>query len=144
MFWGATIKEGQPFESRKVFEEHGVEYPVLHLSAAILEKPTQSTKVKLYVTGGENDGWEVAYLRGDVTNLPAVLSLLINRKETVTLMVIGSRGAQVNLSGYFQNAAIETEDAEEGEDEQDEQVEEIEEVKQEPLVVVAEPPVEVV
>lgn len=38
MFWGAVIKEGEPLKSQKVLETS--EFAVLHLSAAILDKPS--------------------------------------------------------------------------------------------------------
>lgn len=126
MFWGGILKEGQPLKSQKLLETS--EFAVLHLSAAILDKPSaKSTRV--YCKNAKEDEVIIANLNDKVEQ--ANLDLYINCTQNVTIFVKGP--SDVHLSGYFEPKGDDMDDElmygnEEGEDVEDEEDSE-EEVK---------------
>jgi hypothetical protein len=73
MFWGTVIKEGQPLKSQKVLETS--EFAVLHLSAAIADKPSAKA-TRLYVKNAKEAEVIIANLTDKSESV--VLDLYIN------------------------------------------------------------------
>lgn len=119
MFWGSVIKEAQPLKSQKILETS--EFAALHLSKAIVAKPSDAT-TRLFVKCGKDADVCIASLtkqRDEVS-----LDHYINCTQHITLSVRGP--AEVHLSGYFEPKGDDMEDddmfyggADEDEDEAD-------------------------
>ena len=130
MFWGTVIKEGQPLKSQKVLETS--EFAVLHLSAAIADKPSAKA-TRLYIKNAKDAEVIIANLNDKSESV--VLDLYINCTQNVTLFVKGP--SEVHLSGYFEPKGEDADDdmfygqegEEDGEDEDLDDEDSEEEVK---------------
>lgn len=73
MFWGTVLKEGEPLKSQKLLETS--EFAVLHLSAAIADKPS-AKPTRVYCKNAKETEVIIASLSDKVEQ--AVLDLYIN------------------------------------------------------------------
>lgn len=130
MFWGKVLKEGEPYKVQHALEDG--EYPVLHLSSAVLGKSDPNQKGKTYVhisMGKELKNLQIAVLSND--REVQALDLYLNISQDITISVKGKN--EVHLSGYFEpNSSMDDQiypnelaDLEDDEDEEDESEEEV-------------------
>ena len=127
MFWGGILKEGQPLKSQKLLETS--EFAVLHLSAAISDKPN-SKPTRVYCKNGKDDEVIIASFNDKVEQVN--LDLYINCTQNVTLFSKGP--SDVHLSGYFEPKGDDMDDElmygqEEGDEELEDEEDDSEEEK---------------
>ena len=143
MFWGCVLKKNQPFKVQHVLED--CEYPVLHLSNAVLvsgASPSKKGEGRTTVTITMKANGE-STVEKDLKNLliatlyPELkdqvrLDLYLNINQNITIAMQGE--GEVHLSGYFEpNNSLEDQMLgsgvggfgldEDDEDDEDEQVE---------------------
>jgi nucleophosmin 1 len=100
MFWGCVLKEGEPYKVQHALEDG--EYPVLHVSNAVLSQNASEKHGKSYVTaslGKELKNLTVAVLAPNRHEVQP-LDLYLNISQNITLSVVGKN--EVHLSGYFE------------------------------------------
>ena len=100
MFWGCVLREGEPYKVQHALEDG--EYPVLHVSNAVLSQNANAKHGKSYVTatlGKELKNLTVAVLAPDRHEVQP-LDLYLNISQNITLSVVGKN--EVHLSGYFE------------------------------------------
>ena len=110
MFWGCVLKKNQPYKVQHALEDG--EYPVLHLSNAVLASSTGSKKDEgrtLVTISMKASGESV--VEKDLKNL-VIATLCPNSKDQVSLdiylnvsqnITISCQGdGEVHLSGYFE------------------------------------------
>ena len=100
MFWGCVLKEGEPYKVQHALEDG--DYPVLHLSNAVLSRSAKKDNGKSYVTvtmGKELKNLSVAVLSPERNEMQS-LDLYLNISQNITISVSGKN--EVHLSGYFE------------------------------------------
>lgn len=100
MFWGKVLKEGEPYKVQHALEDG--DYPVLHLSSAVLGKSDGNAKNKTFVQvsmGKDLKGLQIAVLTPDRNEVQA-LDLYLNISQDITISVRGK--GEVHLAGYFE------------------------------------------
>ena len=106
MFWGKVLKEGEPYKVQHALEDG--DYPVLHLSSAVLGKSDGNSKNKTVVQvamGKDLKGLQIAVLTPERQEVQA-LDLYLNISQDITISVRGK--GEVHLAGYFEpNSSLE-------------------------------------
>lgn len=117
------MTESQPLKSQKLIEKS--EFAVLHISQAVIDKCEPGKKVKLVAKNGK-EGEVVLAILSD-RNEQTHLDIYINATQQVELTVVGSKTAEIHLSGYFEPKGDEMEDDMfyGGEDDESEEEEEV-------------------
>ena len=103
MFWGCVLKEGQPYKVQHALEDG--EFPVLHLSSAVLARDAKKDNGKSYLTvsmketNKELKNLTIAVLSPGSQEMQN-LNVYFNVSQNITIQSHGKN--DVHLSGYFE------------------------------------------
>lgn len=140
MFWGCVLKEGQPYKVQHALEDG--EFPVLHLSSAVLARDAKKENGKSYLTvsmketNKELKNLTIAVLSTGQQEMQN-LNVYFNVSQNITITCHGKN--EVHLSGYFEpnNSMEEGMYGEELDDEDDDLADQLESDSEDEADVIA-------